>query len=198
MSDSYKSANKWQKITEETNEADAAEAGPGAAPASEGDQLDFPSRQQLEDQLTAMERQVDEYKQQAARAQAELKNFRQRAERDIGDAHKYGVSQLIQALLPVVDGLVRGLESGTPTDPQVVALHAGMQLTLDLLHKALAKFGVEMIAPAAGDPFDPKLHEAMGMQQQPGAKPNTITQVLQKGYQLHGRVLRPAMVMVAS
>ncbi len=190
---SSQSADKWQKIAEETQnqeQPDSPQENPEA-------QLEFPTRQQLETQLTALERQVTEYKDIAARAQAELKNIQWRAERDIGNAHKYGVEQLIKALLPVVDGLVRGMENTGGNDPKLKTLHEGMQLTFDLLQKALAKFGVEPIEPAAGDNFDPKFHEAMGVQKLPGAKPNTITQVLQKGFRLHDRVLRAAMVMVA-
>ena len=182
--------NKWQKLAEEAEKQ-------AEQPMEEGEQLEFPPRQKLEDQLTAMERQVDEYKQQALRAQAELENVRRRAERDISNAHKYGVEQLINSLLPVLDGLVNGLESGDAADAKIKPLHEGMKLTLDLLQKALVKFGVEIIEPAVGDPFDPRLHQAMGMQPQPGAKANTVLNLLQKGYQLHGRVLRPAMVMVA-
>lgn len=204
MSDQYKSdknqfnqaqsADKWQKMAEEGQEQEQAK------PAHEQpeEQLEFPGRQQLENQLTAMERQANDYKEQAARAQAELKNIQWRAERDIANAHKFGVEQLIKALLPVVDGLVRGLENADAADAKVKPLHSGMEMTLDLLHKALVKFGVEVIDPAVNEEFDPKLHEAMGMQSLPGAKANTIIKVLQKGYQLHGRVLRPAMVMVAA
>jgi molecular chaperone GrpE len=192
------SADKWQKIAEEAEkQAPVEESGPANAKGDTQGELDFSTRQQLEDQLNTLDRQFNEAKLQAARSQAELENVRRRAERDISNAHKYGVEQLINALLPVVDGLVRGLESGDHADPKVQALHAGMQLTLDLLYKALAKFGVEIINPAIGDAFDPKLHEAVGVQKVPGAIPNTITQLLQKGCQLHGRVLRAAMVMVA-
>lgn len=196
MTNSHKpeKTDKWQKIAEEAQNQE--QSNPETEIPEDEGQLEFATRQQLEDQLTAMERQVNEYKEQAARAQAELKNAQWRAERDVSNAHKYGVEQLIKALLPVVDGLVRGLESGDLADPKVKALHSGMQLTLDLLHKALIKFGIEIIEPAEGDEFDPKLHEAMGVQNLPGAKPNTIVKVLQKGYQLHGRVLRAAMVMV--
>jgi molecular chaperone GrpE len=188
-------ADKWQKIAEENQEQEPEQAKPASQRQEE--QLEFPGRQQLEDQLTAMERQANEYREQAAWAAAELKNIQWRAERDIANAHKFGVEQLIKALLPVVDGLVRGLENADAADPKVKPIHAGMEMTLDLLHKALVKFGVEAIDPAVNDEFDPKLHEAMGMQNQPGAKPNTIIKVLQRGYQLHGRVLRPAMVLVA-
>ncbi len=185
--------DKWQKIAEEAHKNEQSDSQ--EKNASEG-QLEFPSRQQLEDQLTAMERQLNEFKEQATRALAELKNVQWRAEREIGNAHKFGVKEIMKSLLPVVDSLVRGLESGDAADPKVQAMHSGMQLTLDLLNKALTKSGLEIIDPAVGSEFNPSLHEAMGMQ--PGGKSNTIAQVLQKGYQLHGQVLRPAMVMVYS
>lgn len=189
--DHSKKTDKWQKIAED---AQKNEPAPESEPA-EG-QLEFPSRQQLEDQLTAMERQLNEYKEQTTRALAELKNVQWRAEREISNAYKFSVKDLIKSLLPVIDSLIRGLESGDLADPKVQAMHSGMRLTLDLLHKALNKSGLEMIEPAVGSEFNPSLHEAMGMQ--PGGKTNTIAQVLQKGYQLHGQVLRPAMVMVYS
>ena len=108
------SADKWQKIAEEAEKQAPAEesGGPANAKGDTQGELEFSTRQQLEDQLNALERQVNEAKLQAARSQAELENVRRRAERDISNAHKYGVEQLINALLPVVDGLVRGLESG--------------------------------------------------------------------------------------
>lgn len=180
-------SNKWEKMAQEAERKST----------SEPQHIDFPDRKQLEDQLTAAEAKAEEYKQQALRARAEMENALRRAEKDISHAHKFGVEQLIQALLPAVDALNRGLENVDAQDAKSKVMRDGMQLTLDLLHKALAKFGVESISPAAGDPFDPRLHEAMGMQAVAGAGPNTVLQVLQKGYQLHGRVLRAAMVMVA-
>lgn len=198
---SYNSGpDKWQKFTEQKqNDSESEnENQESEVENSEEEQLEFPTRQKLEDQLTLLERQVDECKQQTARAQAELENFRRRSERDLNNAYKYGPEQLIQSLLPVVDSLVRGLQSGDATDPKVKSMHEGMQLTLDLLDKTLVKFGVKVIEPAVGEVFDPKHHEAMGMQPVPGAKSNTIAQVLQKGYQLHERVLRAAMVMVTT
>lgn len=193
--------DKWQKFAQQNqNEAgsDNDNSDADIENVNEESQLEFVSRQKLEDQLTYLEKQVDEYKQQTARAQAELENFRRRSERDLNNAYKYGTEQLIQSLLPVADSLVRGLQSGDNKDPKIKSMHEGMQLTLDLLNKTLVKFGVTVVDPAVGEPFDPKLHEAMGMQEVPGAKSNTIAQVLQKGYQLHERVLRAAMVMVTT
>jgi molecular chaperone GrpE len=195
-SQNQSSADKWQKIAEENQ--DGASNQPASPPENEEEQLEFPTRQQLEDQLTAQERKVAEYKDMAARAQAEMKNLQWRAERDIGNAHKYGVEQLIKGLLPVVDALLRGMENCDVNDPKVKSMYEGMKLTFDLLQKTLTQFGVEFIDPPVGEPFDPKFHEAMGMQQVPGAKPNTIVKVLQKGFRLHDRVLRAAMVMVAA
>lgn len=199
MSNPNQPSDKWQKFAEQAaNQNSEEETTQPSDELKAEEQLGFTTRQQFEEQLTAMEMQFNEAKNQLFRAQAELENVRRRAEREISNAHKYGVGELLTALLPVIDGLVRGLESADSSDPKVKPLHAGMQMTLDLLHKALVRFGLEIIDPAPGDNFDPKLHEAMSMQSHPGAKSNSIVNVLQKGYQLHGRVLRPAMVIVAA
>lgn len=158
--------------------------------------IEFPSRDKLEDQLTAMEMKVDEYKNQYLRGQAELENLRRRTERDISNAHKFGTEKLLADFLPVVDSLVRGLESPESRDPQAQAMREGVALTLDLLEKTLIKHGVNTIEPKKGEPFNPEFHEAMSALSDPDADPNTIAEVIQKGYQLNGRVLRAAMVIV--
>jgi len=199
MSEKHKSADKWQKIAKENAEENTKETKEDIKEDAEEElsALDFPTRQALEDQLTALERKAQEYQDKATRAHAELENVRARAERDISKAHRFGTERLIRAMLPVFDSLIRGLESTDSQDPKVQAMREGMQLTLDLLHKGMADFGVVSIEPKVGDTFNPQYHEAMGMQKDPNAKPNTIIQVLQVGYQLHDRVLRAAMVMVA-
>lgn len=181
--------DKWREFAEEQeNSEDAFEELP---------EIDFPSRDNLEDQLTAMEKKVDEYKDKAMRAHAEMENFRRRAERDVEKAHKFGNEKLLVDLLPVVDSMIRGLESPESHDPHVKSMREGIGLTLDLLHKTLSKHGVKTIDPEPGEVFNPELHEAMSAVQDPNAKPNTIVQVVQKGYELNGRVLRAAMVIVA-
>lgn len=162
------------------------------------EELEFPAREKLESQLTDLERKLDEYKNQYIRSQAEMDNLRKRADRDIVNAIKYGVEQLIIDLLPVVDSLIHGLESPESTNPHVKSLQEGMSLTLDLLQKTLEKHSVEIIDPKPGDLFNPAFHEAMATQNVPNAKPNTIVQLMQKGYQLNGRVLRAAWVIVAA
>lgn len=196
-----KAKNKWEKVmeAEEEQEEEQEEEGGGSSqemgPHREG--LEFPSREKLEGQLTRMERKVDEYKTQYLRAQADMDNLRKRIEREKTDIIKFGSKQLITDLLPVADSLIHGLESPASEDPQVKSMRDGMSLTLDLLHNTLAKHGVQVINPNRGDPFDPALHEAMSVQAVPDAKPDTLIQVLQRGYQLNGRVLRAARVIVA-
>jgi len=199
-------ANKWQKIAESSDQATEstdAEAGGADSVASSAGQpeLDFPSRNQLENQLTALESQRDQAKQQALRLQAELDNLRRRHERDVSDAQKYGVNKLVLDLLPVTDSLSRALESMSPelsaAHPAVKTLAEGVQLTLDMLSNVLNKFGVALIAPAVGESFNPEKHEAMAIQESTSVAPNSVLQVLQPGYQLHDRVIRAAMVIVS-
>ena len=188
-------SNKWEEFAqreeEELDEEMAHEI------ATHPEELEFPTRKKLEDQLTALERKVTEYKNQALRAHADMENLRRRTERDVANAVKYGAEKLVGDLLPVVDSLIRGLESPEADDPHVRSMREGIGLTLDLLNKTLQSHGVKIIDPQPGEPFNPDLHEAMSMQTVPDAKPNTIIQVVQKGYELNGRVLRAAMVIVA-
>lgn len=167
------------------------------AKEEEHEGLEFPSRKKLEDQLTAMEIKMDEYKNESLRAMAELENVRRRAERDIANAHKFGSEKLLADLLPVMDSLMRGLQGPDAKDPHAKAMREGMAMTLDIFQKTLKKHGVELIEPKAGEPFDPGQHEAMSMISDPDAEPNTISEVVQPGFQLNGRVLRAAMVVVS-
>ena len=159
--------------------------------------LNYPSHRELEDQLTALEKQVSEYKDKALRAQAMLDNVNRRAERNVEKAHKYGIEKLLLEILPILDSLNRGLEGQQPTQPQAKNMYQGMKLTADMLVKVLKKFGVKEINPKTGDSFDPVIHEAMSTVANTGQKAHTIVRVLQKGYQLNDRVVRAAMVIVA-
>ncbi len=160
--------------------------------------FEVPSHDAWETQLAAMEVKMNQYKDQAQRAQAELENVRRRAERDISNAHKFGSEKLLADLLPVVDSIIRGLDSPESGDAHAKAMRTGMTMTLDMLQKTLKNHGIELIDPKPGEPFDPKQHEAMSMLSDPDAEPNTIYEVVQKGFQLNGRVLRAAMVVVVS
>lgn len=202
--------SKWEKImaesTEDTIEEEVSMKTTQAAQTQQDDSpqefaagLEFPARHVLEDQLTAMEMKCEEYKTQMMRAQAELANVQRRSQRDLDSAYKYNNEKLIMALLPVLDSLTRALE--TPVDvasSQLAAVQQGVRLTCDLLIKTLAQFGVNPIDPAQGDVFNPEQHEAVSTQAHPEVEVHCIINVLQKGYRLHDRILRAAMVVVSA
>ena len=142
--------------------------------------------------LAAAEARAAESKDLYMRALAEIENVRRRAARDVEQAHKFGLDRFANDLIGVKDSLELGLATTGGAD----ALREGTEATLKLLSKAFEKVGVTEIVPL-GEVFNPQLHEAMAMQPSAEHVPNTVTQVVQKGYQLNGRLLRPARVIVA-
>jgi len=130
-------------------------------------------------------------------AHADMQNLRRRAERDVENAHKFALEKFVAELLPVVDNLERALASANGEGEANKVLVEGVELTLKSLLDALRRFNVEQVDPA-GEPFNPERHEAMAMVPNPDAAPNSIIEVFQKGYLLNGRLVRPAMVVVAS
>lgn len=130
------------------------------------------------------------------RAQAEIQNVRRRAEQDVEKAHKFALDKFVQELLPVVDSLERTVEACSADDDATRALREGAEMTLNLFLNSVAKFNLVVVDPT-GQAFDPELHQAMSMVEAPDAAPNTVVAVMQKGYTLNGRLVRPAMVMVA-
>ncbi len=138
---------------------------------------------------------ADAHWDQVLRASAELENFRKRAERDIESAHKYGLERIIGELLSVQDSLESGL-SAAAEQGAADKLLEGMTLTHKLLGNVLEKFNVKTLDPV-GQKFDPKLHQAMSALESDGAAPDTVLTVCQKGYLLHDRLIRPALVIVA-
>ena len=133
------------------------------------------------------------------RAQAEIQNIRRRAEQDVEKAHKFALEKFSKELLTVVDNLERGLDAldKAVTDETTQVLVDGVEMTHKEFISTLGKFGVEAVG-VVGEAFNPELHQAISMQPAEGIEPNHISVVLQKGYTLQGRVLRPAMVMVAN
>ena len=166
----------------------AAENGvePGGEPGSELEAM----RQALATAEDNARTQRDLY----LRAAAELDNVRKRAQRDIENAHRYAIEGLAAELLPVRDGLELGIRNGATADART--LLEGQEATLKLLDRTFEKFSVKQLDPA-GQRFDPSLHEAVLMQESGAAAPNTVLQVVQPGYELKGRLLRPARVIVA-
>src|SRR5690554_892788 len=154
---------------------------------------------QEESELEALKAKIQEYQDQALRAQAEMQNVRRRAEIDVEKAHKFALEKFVKELLPVVDSLEKAVESteGQEDASELVAsIREGVEMTLSLFMSSLKKFNVEQVNPV-GEPFDPQQHEAMSMVPAPDAEPNSVVAVVQKGYLLNGRVVRPAMVVVA-
>jgi molecular chaperone GrpE len=130
------------------------------------------------------------------RTQADLENIKRRSEKDLQNAHKFGIEKFARELLPVADSLELGLSVETAGSPEVQKLREGMELTLKQLLSSLEKFNVVQVNPE-GEKFNPEWHQAMAMQPTDEAEPNTVLKVYQKGYLLSDRLLRPAMVVVA-
>ena len=131
------------------------------------------------------------------RSQAEVQNVRRRCEQDVERAHKFALEKFSSDLLPVMDNLERALQAvPNAEDESVSALYEGVELTLKGFLETLTKYSLEQLDPE-GEPFDPQQHEAMSMVENDDVEPNTVLTVVQKGYVLNGRVIRPAMVMVS-
>ena len=153
--------------------------------------------------LEEVEGELAEAKDELLRAQAEMQNLRRRSEQDVEKAHKFGQERFASELLTVVDNLERALKAASDSngqdaqdEPAVKAIRDGVDLTLKSFMDCFKRFAVETVDPM-GEPFDPSLHQAMATQENDEAEPDTVIAVMQKGYTLHGRVLRPAMVMVS-
>ena len=170
------------------------QAESGAAPAAEVPETALTEVEQLKAALAAAEAQAAAARDQALRAVAELDNVRKRAAREVEQAHKFGVEKLAQELLPVLDSLELAVANAGRAD--VASLVAGQEATLKLLAKAFEKHQVLALDPV-GEPFDPERHEAMVMQPSATAAPDSVLTVVQRGYELNGRLLRPARVIVA-
>ena len=139
---------------------------------------------------------ADEHFQQMMRAHAELENLKRRHARDLENAHKFALDKFVAELLGVWDSLELGHSAAQDPAANVDRLREGTELTLKMLGDVMAKFGVEQIDPI-DQPFNPEFHQAMSMQPRSDVPPNTVVAVVQKGYTLNGRLVRPAMVMVS-
>ncbi len=151
----------------------------------------------LQKQLKQAQKQAQENWERALRVQADMENLKRRTQKDLENAHKYALEKFAKELLSVIDSLELGIQASTSDNPEVVALREGSELTIKQFEAVFAKFNIEAIDPS-GQPFDPELHQAMSMQPSADVEPNTVLNVFQKGYSLNGRLIRPAMVVVAS
>lgn len=150
----------------------------------------------LQASVATLEAQVNALKDQELRTQADMQNVRRRAEMDVEKAHKFALEKFTNELLPVIDSLERAIEASQSDDEAVKALREGVEMTLNMFVSGLEKFKVEQVNPV-GDAFNPELHQAMSMVPNPEVPANHVMAVMQKGYTLHGRLIRPAMVIVS-
>lgn len=181
-----------EQVDEELKES-AETAADGKGSSAEG------SENTPESEIETLRAQAQEFQEQMLRSQAEMQNVRRRAEIDVEKAHKFALEKFVKELLPVADSLEKAVESteGHEDAGEVVAsIREGVEMTLNLFMNSLKKFNVEQLNPV-GEPFDPQKHEAMSMVPAPDAEPNSVVAVVQKGYMLNDRLVRPAMVVVA-
>jgi molecular chaperone GrpE len=151
---------------------------------------------ELELALVAAKSTVNDQKDSVIRAKAEVDNVRRRSAQDVEKARKFALDKFAAELLPVVDNLERAIATVNKEDEGQQGLAEGVELTLQSMMAALDKFGIKVVDPL-DQPFNPELHQAMSMQEVEGVAPNTVIAVMQKGYELNGRLVRPAMVMVS-
>jgi len=149
----------------------------------------------LEEMVAKLEADLADAQDSALRAQADAANVQRRAEQEIDKARKFALDRFVGELLPVVDNMERALSAATDSGAEASIIE-GLELTLKSFMDALKKSGVEIVDPQ-GEPFDPQLAQAMSMVENPDVEPNTVIAVMQKGYTLNGRLVRPAMVMVS-
>ncbi len=150
---------------------------------------------ELEAAVIAAESKLTEQKDSVMRAIADADNARKRAQGEIDKARKFALEKFAGELLPVADNLERALQVANPEDEAIKPIVDGVELTLKSFVSTIEKFGMSVIDPQ-GQPFNPELHQAMSMQENAELPPNTVMAVMQKGYEINGRLLRPAMVMV--
>jgi molecular chaperone GrpE len=154
------------------------------------------SDEHLHQQLAEAEAKAKEHWDQLLRVKAEQENLRRRHEREVENAHKYALERFAQDLLPVIDSLEMGAEAAAGEGATLEKVREGTELTLKMLLSTMERFGIQAVHPE-GEPFNPEYHQAMSMLESPEHAANTVMNVMQKGYTLNERLIRPAMVVVS-
>lgn len=187
---------KKKNLHTEKNPLPGEEGAPEEIPVDQEEVEAAPAPPSLEEELAACRAETQKNWDLYLRARADLENHRKRAQRDKEDLSRFANENILREILPVVDNLERALDHARKDGQGGEGLLQGVEMTLDQLQKALGKFGVTPVE-ALGASFDPAFHEAVGQLESSEYPPNAVAQQLQKGYLLHDRLLRPAMVMVA-
>jgi molecular chaperone GrpE len=152
--------------------------------------------QDLQAELAKAQVTIKEYWDQIMRLNAEIENNRKRAQRDIENAHKFAVKNFVESLLPVTDSMEMGMAATLNENATLESIREGMNMTLDMFNQMMQKNGIQAIDPQ-GEKFNPEHHQAMTMQENDEVEANTVLAVMQKGYLLNERLIRPAMVVVS-
>ncbi|MCB2146417.1 MAG: nucleotide exchange factor GrpE [Deltaproteobacteria bacterium] len=192
-------AKKTKIVIDDENDTTPQE--PPSTTPDPGNATDEPAEsvdplKDLEEKLTAAQAEADENRDRMLRMAAELENFKKRSARELDDIRKYATENLIRELLSVVDNLERAIASAAPENENDQRLVDGVSLTLAEINKILERHYVSPIQ-ALGESFDPAFHQAMCQEESTDQPPNTVVQEFQKGYLIHDRLLRPAMVVVS-
>jgi len=185
-----------EQVSDQAVVDEAAESGAEVESNQEPSTVETQTPEELILLLEDARSKADEHWDQLVRTQAQMDNLRKRQERELENAHKYALERFVNELLPVRDSMEMGLVAADDENATIDHLREGTALTLKLFSDVMEKFNVVQINPE-GQPFDPELHQAMSMQPRSDVPPNTVVMVVQKGYTLNGRLVRPAMVMVS-
>ncbi|KTF17977.1 nucleotide exchange factor GrpE [Pseudoalteromonas sp. H105] len=198
MSEQTKSPEQEVELNEELEQMQAdVEAAVEAADAHEAEEVSPEAEiAMLYAELEAAKQTINDQKDGVVRAAADIENIRRRAAQDVEKAHKFALEKFANELLPVIDNLERAIEFSDKENETLKPLLEGIDMTVKSFNDAVAKFGVEIVNPQ-GEQFNPEFHQAMSIQPSNDVSPNTVLAVMQKGYTLNGRLLRPAMVMVS-
>jgi molecular chaperone GrpE len=176
--------------TEAEEQAHLEDVVPEAAEAKDE------TEESMEQQLLKAQNTIKDYWDQMMRLRAEIENNRKRAERDVENAHKYALKSFVENLLPVIDSMEMGQTAATADNATLESIREGAELTIGMFVQVLEKNGLEQVDPL-GEKFDPERHQAISMIDVDSAESNTVVEVMQKGFLLNDRLVRPAMVVVA-
>ncbi|MEZ7187146.1 nucleotide exchange factor GrpE [uncultured Pseudoalteromonas sp.] len=198
MSEQTKSPEQEVELNEEFEQMQAeVEAAEKAVEQVDGEEMSPEAEiALLHSELEAAKQTINDQKDSVVRAAADVENMRRRAAQDVEKAHKFALEKFANELLPVIDNLERAIEFSDKENEQLKPVLEGIEMTVKSFNDAVSKFGVEIVNPQ-GEQFNPEFHQAMSIQPSNDVAPNTVLAVMQKGYTLNGRLLRPAMVMVS-
>ncbi len=188
--DSIDTDDDHSLATEEGERAELEDVVPESAADSEA------AEEGIEQQLEKAQVTIKDYWDQMMRLRAEIENNRKRAERDIENAHKYALKNFVENLLPIIDSMEMGQTAAAADNATLESIREGSSLTMTMFVQVLEKNGLEQVDPK-GEKFDPERHQAISMVEVEGAESGSVIEVMQKGYLLNDRLVRPAMVVVA-